>query len=89
MLEVDASELRRERVRALGDEAHRVLREADIPWRSIEPNERGVSVLLRADEQREVAADRLAALSSPVGAARRDLSVTPRDGDRVELTLTQ
>lgn len=35
VLEVDGTELRRERVRGLGEEARRLLRESDIPWRSV------------------------------------------------------
>ena len=88
VLEVDGSELRRERVRDLGDETRRVLRGADISWRSIQAGERGVSITLREAGQQARAIDLLAALSSPVGAARRDLSVAGRDSDGIELGLT-
>lgn len=88
VLEVDGSELRRERSRTLADEARRMLREADTPWRSVETSERGVVVLLRSAAQQQRALDVLAALSSPVGAARRDLDVTPRGDDGIELVFT-
>ena len=88
VLEVDGSELRRERSRTLADEARRMLREADTPWRSVETSERGVVVLLRSAAQQQRALDVLAALSNPVGAARKDLDVTPRGEDGIELVFT-
>jgi SecD/SecF fusion protein len=88
VLEVDGSELRRERSRTLADEARRMLREADTPWRSVETSERGVVVLLRSAAQQQRALDVLAALSNPVGAARKDLDVTPRGEDGMELVFT-
>ena len=42
--EVDGTDLQREHLRTLGEEARRMLREADIPWRSVEAGERGVSI---------------------------------------------
>ncbi len=89
VLEVDGSELRRERLRNLGEDARRLLREADTPWRSVETGERSVVISLRSAEHQDSAVDRLAALSSPVGTARQDLSVSRRGSDIVELTLTQ
>ena len=88
VLEVDGTDLRRERLRSLGDDARRMLREADIPWRSIEAGERGLSISLRTAEQQDRAVDVLAALPNPVGAARKALDVTRRGSDGVELTLT-
>ena len=88
VLEVDGTELRRERLRTLGEEARRMLREADVPWRSVETGERGVSISLRSAEQQDRAIDVLAALSNPVGTARKDLDVTRRGSDGIELTLT-
>ncbi|WP_440106781.1 protein translocase subunit SecD [Acidovorax sp. BL-A-41-H1] len=88
VLEVDGSELRRERSRTLADEARRMLREADTPWRGIETSERGVVVLLRSAAQQQRALDVLAALSNPVGAARKDLDITPRGEDGIELVFT-
>jgi SecD/SecF fusion protein len=88
VLEVDGSELRRERSRTLADEARRMLREADTPWRGVETSERGVVVLLRSAAQQQRALDVLAALSNPVGAARKDLDVTPRGEDGIELVFT-
>ena len=88
VLEVDGSELRRERSRTLADEARRMLREADTPWRGVEASERGVVVLLRSAAQQQRALDVLAALSNPVGAARKDLDVTPRGDDGIELVFT-
>jgi len=70
VLEVDGTELRRERLRNLAEDARRMLREADIPWRSVETGERGVSISLRTAEQQDRAIDVLAALSNPVGTAR-------------------
>lgn len=89
VLEVDGQDLRRERVRNLGDDARRVLREAGILWNSVALGERGVSLSLRSTNQQDRAVDLLATLSSPVGTARRDLDVTPRGTDGVELTLTE
>lgn len=89
VLEVDGSELRRERVRVLGEDARRLLREADMPWRSVEAKDRGVSITLRNPEHRDRAMDELATLSSPVGTARRDIDVTRQGNDRIELTLTE
>ncbi|WP_137921978.1 protein translocase subunit SecD [Hydrogenophaga sp. 2FB] len=91
VLEVDGTELQRERVRTLGEEARRTLREADVPWRSVKAGERGVSIVLRDAGQQARAIDVLSALATPVGAARADLDVAGRqiDGsDGVELTLT-
>lgn len=88
VLEVDGSELRRERSRTLADEARRMLREADTPWRGVETSERGVVVLLRSAAQQQRALDVLAALSNPVGAARKDLDITPRGEDGIELVFT-
>ena len=89
VLEVDGSELRRERVRSLGEDARRLLREADIPWRSVVSGDRGVVVVLRSAQQQDSAVDLLAALSNPVGAARQDLVVVRQGSDGVELTLTE
>lgn len=91
VLEVDGTELKRESVRTLGEEARRTLREADVPWRSVKAGERGVSIVLRDAGQQARAIDVLSALATPVGAARADLDVAGRqiDGsDGVELTLT-
>jgi len=88
VLEVDGTELRRERLRTLGEEARRMLREADVPWRSVDTGERGVSISLRTAGQQDRAIEVLVALSNPVGAARKDLDVTRRGSDGVELTLT-
>ena len=65
-----------------------MLREADVPWRSVDTGERGVSISLRTAEQQDRAIEVLVALSNPVGAARKDLDVTRRGSDGVELTLT-
>lgn len=91
VLEVDGTELQRERVRTLGEEARRTLREADVPWRSVQAGERGVSIALRNAGQQARAIDVLSALATPVGAARADLDVAGRQIDGsvgVELTLT-
>lgn len=89
VLEVDGTELRRERVRSLGEDARRLLRESDIPWRSVQAGEQGVTVVVRSPEQQERAIDVLKSLASPVGTARSDLQVVPLDNDGVEVTLTQ
>lgn len=89
VLEVDGTELRRERVRGLGEEARRLLRESDIPWRSVRTDEASVAVVLRSPDQQASAIDVLKSLSSPVGTARTDLQVRPLGNDGVELTLTQ
>jgi len=89
VLEVDGGDLRRERVRNLGEDARRLLREADIPWRNIETGERGLAISLRSAEQLERAIDRLAGLSNPVGAARQDLAITRRGSDGVDVQLTE
>jgi len=89
VLEVDGSDLRRERVRTLADDARRALREADIPWRAVETGERGLSIQLRSGGQQEKAIERLTALSSPVGSARTDLEVTGEGADGIALTLTE
>ena len=88
VLEVDGTELQRERVRSLGEEARRALREADIPWRNVESGQRSLTISLRSAEQQNRAIDVLAALSNPVGTARKDLDVTRRGGDGIQLTLT-
>ncbi len=88
VLEVDGSDLRRERVRTLAEDARRLLREKDIPWRSVQTNERGLSISLRSAEQQGAAVDLLRTLSNPVGAARQDLAVTRADNGGVEVTLT-
>jgi SecD/SecF fusion protein len=88
VLEVDGTELRRERVRNLGEDARRALREADIPWRSVENGDRQLVVTLRQPEQQERALEVLATLSNPVGAARQDLQVTADDAGRITLRLT-
>ncbi len=89
VLEVDGTELQKERLRNLAEDARRTLREADIPWRAVQTGERSISVALRSADQQARAADVLAALSSPVGTARQDLDVARRGADGVELTLTQ
>jgi SecD/SecF fusion protein len=89
VLEVDGSELRRERMRTLGEDARRRLREADIPWRSVATGERGLAIVLGSAEQQDRAIDLLAALANPVGTARKDLTVTRRGDEGVELTLTE
>lgn len=88
VLEVDGSELRRERLRILGEDARRLLREADIPWRSVEPAERGVAITLRSATQQDRALELMRTLSQPVGAARQDLAVSRRGGDGVDVLLT-
>ncbi len=89
VLEVDGSELRRERLRTLGEDARRVMREAQTPWRSVETGERSLSIVLRSPEQQSRARDLLAELSSPVGTGRRDLDVVPRGADGIDLVLTE
>jgi SecD/SecF fusion protein len=89
VLEVDGSELRRERLRTLGEDARRVMREAQTPWRSVETGERSLSIVLRSPEQQSRARDVLAELSSPVGTGRRDLDVVPRGADGIDLVLTE
>lgn len=89
VLEVDGSELRRERVRTLAEDARRLLREDDIPWRSVETGERGLTITLRSPEQQDAAIDQLRTLSSPVGTARQDLAVTRRGDDGIEVALTE
>ncbi|WP_046111292.1 protein translocase subunit SecD [Aquincola tertiaricarbonis] len=89
VLEVDGSELRRERLRTLGEDARRLLREADIPWRSVEPAERGVAITLRSAAQQDRALELMRTLSQPVGAARQDLAVSRRGGDAVDVLLTE
>ncbi len=88
VLEVDGSELRRERVRTLAEDARRLLREEDIVWRQVETGERSLTVTLRSPEQRDTAIDRLSTLSNPVGAARQDLALTRQGTDAIELRLT-
>lgn len=89
VLEVDGTELRREQLRTLAEDARRQLREADIPWRSVEVMERGVSIALRDASQQERARQLLTELSNPVGSARRDLDVTRRGADALDLALTE
>lgn len=72
VLEVDGTDLRRERLRSLGDDARRMLREADIPWRSVEAGERGLSISLRTAEQQDRAVDVLAALAIYAGRVVQD-----------------
>ncbi|MFY7916446.1 MAG: preprotein translocase subunit SecD, partial [Rubrivivax sp.] len=88
VLEVDGTDLQRERVRTLGEEARRMLREADLPWRSVETSARGVTISLRSAEQQERAMDKLTELSKPIGTARKDLDVTRSGSDGIELMLT-
>jgi SecD/SecF fusion protein len=89
VLEVDGGELRRERVRTLAEDARRLLREDDVPWRGIETGERGLTITLRSAEQQDAAIDQLTTLSNPVGTARQDLAVTRRGSDGVEVALTE
>ena len=89
VLEVDGTELRRERLLNLADDARRLLRESDIPWRNIETSERGFAITLQSQDRQDRAIDVLETLSNPVGNARRDLSVARRGADGVELTLTR
>jgi SecD/SecF fusion protein len=89
VLEVDGSELRRERVRNLAEDARKVLRGADIPWRSVETGERGLSIALRSAEDRDRAIDVLATLSNPVGTTKLDLAITPSGSDAIQLSLTE
>ena len=88
VLEVDGAELRRERVRNLAEDARRTLREANVPWRSVQAGEQGLSITLREAAQQNIALELLAGLSSPVGAARQDLDVKASGNNGVELTLT-
>ena len=88
VLEVDGAELRRERVRNLAEDARRTLREANVPWRSVQAGEQGLSITLREAVQQNIALELLAGLSSPVGAARQDLDVKASGNNGVELTLT-
>ena len=76
VLEVDGAELSSERVRNLADDAPRVLRDADVRWRSVQAGELGVSITLQPTKQQARALDLLAALSSPVGVARKDMDLT-------------
>lgn len=87
VLEVDGAELRRERVRDLAEDARRTLREADLPWRSVQAGELGVAITLREPAQQARALEALAGLSNPVGAARKDLDVVASGSDGVQLTL--
>lgn len=89
VLEVDGSDLRRERIRILAEDARRLLREKDIPWRSVEAGERSVFITLRSPDTQNRASDQLASLSNPVGTARKDLVVTRRGTDGVDLVLTE
>ena len=88
VLEVDGAELRRERVRTLADDARRTLREANVPWRSVQAGEQSISITLREAAQQNIALGLLAGLSNPVGAARQDLDVKASGNNGVELTLT-
>lgn len=87
VLEVDGSELRKERLRSLAEDARRMLREADIPWRSIDSREGHVSIALRSPDQQARAREILAGLANPVGAARQDVEVG-QNAERITLTLT-
>ncbi|MFN9278356.1 MAG: protein translocase subunit SecD [Betaproteobacteria bacterium] len=89
VLEVDGSELRRERVRTLAEDARRLLREDDIPWRSVETGERGLTITLRSAAQQDAAFDQRKTVATPVGTARQDLAVTRRGSDGIELALTE
>jgi SecD/SecF fusion protein len=88
VLEVDGTELRRERVRTLADDARRLLREADMPWRSVETSERSLTITLRDGAQQQEALELLSSLVNPVGPAREDLDVAARGEDGITLTLT-
>lgn len=92
VLEVDGTDLKRERVRTLAEDARRLLREADVPWRSVQtaPDaaEPGVSITLRNPQQQARAIELLDALASPVGATRKDLDIRPLGEDGVRIALT-
>jgi SecD/SecF fusion protein len=88
VLEVDGTDLRRERLRNIADDARRLLREANIHWRSVETGERGISIALRSAEHQDRTVDVLSALSSPVGPAKQDLDISRRGGDVVAITMT-
>jgi SecD/SecF fusion protein len=88
VLEVDGTELKRERVRTLAEDARRTLREANVPWRSVQTAEQGLTVTLRDAGQMDRALDLLSELASPVGAARKDMQIAQSGADTVQITLT-
>lgn len=88
VLEVDAADLQKERLRNLGEDARRSLREADVPVRAVQTGSQSVSVTLRSPEQQDRAMDALELLSNPVGTARRDLDVQRRGSDGIDLVPT-
>jgi SecD/SecF fusion protein len=88
VLEVDGTDLEREQVRMLEDDARRLLRDKDLRWRSIEPREHGFNITLQEASHQDQAFDLLASLSNTVGAARKDLSLVREGDNSIVLTVT-
>jgi len=89
VLEVDAADLRRERVRTLAEDARRTLREASIPWTALDSSEREVRIALRDPAQIAQARQALAPLVGTLGNGTRDLAVLEPAPGRVALQLTE
>lgn len=93
VLEVDESDLVKERLQSLLQDARRVLREKNIQTRSVARNQDQIVVTLTDPSQRDDAITQLRTLANPVGiglsAGQSDLSVTASGNSNINMSFSQ
>jgi SecD/SecF fusion protein len=89
VLEVDGSALREEKLRTLGDDARRRLREDRIAWNDVEVGERGLVISLVDPAKQNRAIALAEGLANPLQGGRSDLAVSPSGSGAIALTLTK
>ncbi len=89
VLEVDGLELQKEKIRTLGDQARRLLREADIRWSAIAPGDHGLTIRFPSQQERQRAMPLLESMSTTLDGGRSDLQLSPEGVDGVHLSLSK
>ncbi|WP_036596351.1 protein translocase subunit SecD [Ottowia thiooxydans] len=89
VLEVDAADLQKERMRNLAEDARRTLRESGIAATSFQAERQHLTITLRDPSQRSKAIDALETLVNSIGNGRTDLKIAARKDSVLELTLTE
>ncbi|MEZ2129929.1 MULTISPECIES: protein translocase subunit SecD [unclassified Sinorhizobium] len=93
VLEVDESDLVKERLQSLLQDARRVLREKNIQTRLVARNQDQIVVTLADPSQRDDAIAQLKTLANPVGiglsAGQSDLSVTASGNSNINMSFSQ
>lgn len=92
VLEVDSSDLVRERLQSLMQDARRTLRENNIRATSVQKVKDSLTITLADPAQRDAAIEQLAKLANPIGiglsAGQSDLSIVPSGDNAINVSYT-